>query len=275
MDVSGEMLGRLMEILLPSNGRCLFLVEVYFDESGTHGDSPVMCVAGYLFTKDQCRKLDQEWLAVLEKHHLPHFHMMSCAHGTGVFKGRSKDERIEVETSMINIIKRRAERGIAATITESEYLRVVPKAHRDIAGSAYTWCIHMCLQGVAEWLEKYQPSSLVSYFFESGHRHQKEANDTLTNVFMVPQLRAKYCYASHTFATKIPDPPGNPCVRPLQAADLLAWQVRKFKSDRKRPPKMDFMSLVESPHYFFEGSGRRLEEISAVVMHGRSPAPGS
>jgi len=62
------------------------MLEAYFDESGTHRGSPVMCVAGYLFDSDQAFRLDQEWGATLADFGLSHFHAVDCAHGKGEFE---------------------------------------------------------------------------------------------------------------------------------------------------------------------------------------------
>ena len=62
------------------------MMEAYFDESGTHDSSPVMCVAGYLFSAEQAARLDLEWADVLDRYKLSHFHAADCAHGVGEFK---------------------------------------------------------------------------------------------------------------------------------------------------------------------------------------------
>ena len=143
------------------------MVEAYFDESGTDKQSNLMCIAGYVMKSDQARRLDSEWLDVLRKYDLPYFHMSSCAHGVGVFFKLSKKQRIEVETLMIGIIKRRVERGIVATISEEEYLRVVPPEVRIFSASAYSWWIKCALSGVSEWLKKHEIAEPVAYFLRA------------------------------------------------------------------------------------------------------------
>jgi hypothetical protein len=89
-DTSRALLSRLLDLLVPTkNSKALFLVEAYFDESGTQRDSPIMCVAGYLFSPEQCRKFDEEWAEVLREFELPYFRMSECAHATRAFRGRS------------------------------------------------------------------------------------------------------------------------------------------------------------------------------------------
>ena len=57
------------------------MMEAYFDESGTHGESLVMCIAGYLLTSEQATHLDREWADVLRKFGVKIFHAVDCAHG--------------------------------------------------------------------------------------------------------------------------------------------------------------------------------------------------
>ena len=51
---------RLVDITLPMNGDAL-VVEAYFDESGTHSGSPLMCVAGYVIEAGQCKRMQADW----------------------------------------------------------------------------------------------------------------------------------------------------------------------------------------------------------------------
>jgi hypothetical protein len=245
----------------------ILLVEAYFDESGTDNANGIMCIAGYVLATEQARRLDAEWHRVLTRYGLPYFHMASCAHGAGVFAGRPKKERIEIEAAMIGIIKRRVERGIIATVSEEEYLRIVPPDVRILSGSAYSWCMKCALRGVSDWLLKYKIQDPVSYFFESGHQSRSELDLILHSTFALPDIRSQYNYVYHTFATKVPDRPENPCVRPLQAAALLAWQARKWKSDQgKRFPRADFLSLIQTPHFSLDVTTERLEQMATMKL---------
>jgi hypothetical protein len=64
---SGEYSDRLLQILCPTGREMVAVMEAYFDESGTHSGSPVMCVSGCLFNPRNCRKLIKEWRAELAK----------------------------------------------------------------------------------------------------------------------------------------------------------------------------------------------------------------
>ena len=97
-----ELAVRLIEATLPAGGGCVVnLVEAYFDESGSHSGSPVLCVAGYLLDSENAKPLTKEWTDVLAPKGLTHFRMVDCAHGAGEFAKLSRDERIAVAKALI------------------------------------------------------------------------------------------------------------------------------------------------------------------------------
>ena len=201
----------------------MHIAEAYFDESGSHEGSPILCVAGYVIEKSACELMDTEWRAVLDEFHLPFFRMSACAHRAKPFDVLGKDDCIEVESRLIQLIKRFVSYGIGITVSPADYETIVPDLPHDL-GSAYSYSARLCLTAVKGWIESSAFTGDVAYFFESGHKSQAEANQIMTKIFEVPELRLAYRYASHTFADKRK-------IRPLQAADLLAWQ---WHTDNKR-----------------------------------------
>lgn len=238
---------RLLDILLPSGGYVLTLVEAYFDESGgSDANSPIFCVAGYLYEKDACISIDKEWKKVLEDHHLNYFRMVECAHGNKEFDKRTKEERIEVQTKLINLIKKYALQGYSVSF-DLRFSHLVPsgKAHGIEIISPYSLCCYWCLMAARNWADRNNYNGKIAYFFESGHANHAEANKIMNSIFDVPDLRDFYRYLSHSFADK-------KLVRPLQSADILAWQRRKNVKERmagNNKTRADLLSLLESEHF--------------------------
>jgi hypothetical protein len=87
----------------------------------------------------------------------------------------------------------------------------------------------------------------IKFFFEQGHDRAGAAYN-----YLARNIRRKS--DSLTFASK-------QAVPLLQAADLLAWQSSKYAKDyfypkqnggeQRRPPRKDFISLMEHRHTFF------------------------
>lgn len=237
-------------------------VENHFDESGTHAGSPVLCLAGYIIEKETYGRLKDEWNAVLNWPELPkpleYFRMSECAPdpGNGQFEGVSKDLRIKVETAMIEIIKRHTSMGLAVTIDEAEYDRLMPRG-RVLTGSAYSFCAQIILGGVAHWIAGQPQVDEAAYFFEEGHDSQAETDWIMRTMFRNERAKQSMRYAGHGFVKK----KGNPGV---QAADLLAWQMF---TDRKhtfggRPRRRDLVSLLEHPHRVRHIDTRMIELIA-------------
>jgi hypothetical protein len=251
---------RLLEITLPKGGYAVSMVEVYFDESGSHERSPVLCVAGYIFESDRAKTFSQEWDEVLSTHGLPFFRMSDCAHGNGPFNEKSLQTRIDIATCMIEIIKRHASAGIASVIKMEQYDRLMPY-HQNLGGS-YTFCIVVCLAGVLKWIQDNGFEGDISYFFEAGHKSQSEANRIMELMFDKSDARREYCYASHTFVRKEK-------AAPVQAADLLAWQC--FTESKKAIQgggvrRKDFASLITgSQHNLIRITDARILEIVEVM----------
>ena len=63
----------------------------HFDETNTHKGAERLCVAGYVFHKDKAEQQAIRWASLVDKWRVPYFHMVDCAHNTGVFGHLTKD----------------------------------------------------------------------------------------------------------------------------------------------------------------------------------------
>jgi hypothetical protein len=232
---------RLLQVIEPD--AVMMMMEAYFDESGTHYGSPVMCVAGYLFTAENALHFDREWGEALKEFGLTHFHAADCAHGREETEALSRAQRDELMVRLVGIIKRRIELGIAVSVSETDFGRVdAPKWER---GGPYLLAALHVLGGVAAWIQNSSYAGKVSYFFESGDKHQGLTNQA------IDMLKAKGSgylgYYSHTFIGKCD-------ARGLQAADLLAyeWQkeLKRINLDnlKVRPMRRSLERLLDRTH---------------------------
>jgi hypothetical protein len=181
------MLARLADILLPKGGWFVTFAEVYIDESGSHDDSPILAVGGYLFEKNAAVEFDSAWKQALERWELPYFRMSACAHQKYPFNDKSKDECIEIERSLILLTRDKSPYGFVITVNEQEYNLLGPQ-HQDI-GSAYSFCLRQCLTAVRAWVRQTAFTGKIAYFFEAGHRDQGEAGRIMERVFRESRLR--------------------------------------------------------------------------------------
>lgn len=257
------MLARLIDILAPGTGDLVAFLECYFDESGSHEGSPVLCVAGYLFDRERCKELDTAWAKVLERFSLPYFRMSACAHNQEPFDHLSRQECIDAERAMIGLINEHALLGVSVAINERDY-NTWFDGHLSPAGDAYSFCCWQVLAGIQNWIYKNNFDGEIAYFYEAGHTSQPQANALMNRIFNNTSLRKRYRYAAHAFVDKQK-------VRPVQAADILAWlqatQVKRWLKDDSRM-RADFQALVAKPaHEIFIGNRKTAGGMIAYHRH--------
>lgn len=199
---------------LPDESYPLELAEIYFNESGADDDSPVVCVAGYIFKVGQSIAMEKEWNFFLGEHKLPCFQMADCVHANKSFEHISLYQRRKIETSAINIINAHIAYGFAISVDKASFNRIMPKS--DTSESAYGFCLNTCLAAVRDWADKNDFNGNIAYFFESGHVSQNEANSIMNGVIKNRALKRQFRYFSHSFADR-------KMLELLQTADILAW----------------------------------------------------
>jgi hypothetical protein len=214
-----DALADILRLLFPGDGYAMIQAQAFFDESGSHDGSAVLCVAGYVFRKSNAIKLGHEWRKVLRWKKLPYFHMVDCAHGNGPFANLTKDERIAVETKLIETIKRYAIQGISVTIDPAEYASFPNKlpTKAGLYDSAYALCAQTIMTGVWAFIDANPRIGKMHYFFEAGHQSAPQADEIMRAMLATPRHKHNFRYAGHSSVEKADAPQ-------IQAADLLAWQ---------------------------------------------------
>lgn len=255
-----DVVADILRLHLPAGSGCVVIEgRAYFDESGSHGGSPVLCVAGYVFKKSEAIKLGHEWRKVLRWKKLPYFHMVDCAHGNGPFANLTKDERIAVETRLIEIIKAHAIQGISITVDPAEYASFPGKlpTRPGLYDNAYAFCAQAIMAGISAFIERNSRIGKMHYFFEAGHQSAPQADEIMRAMFAVPKHKHDFRYAGHSFVEKADAPQ-------IQAADLLAWQ---WYTDRRhqregRPRRKDCASLLQLHHNAIHFGAEQLDAIA-------------
>lgn len=230
------LIDRLLEVTLPvENGRYgIVLWEAYFDESGDDGGFPIMTVGGYLVKPSNARRLERKWRRLLRKYKLPYFHMVECAHGNKNFKGRSIEERVEIQTAMFETINKYVEMSMATSVSLREFVST------EEVKDPYSHCVLHTYLVLSSILQKKDPNFKLSLFYESGHKHGPNALRVF-NESPIPN-------SSFSFIDKAQS-------GMIQAADIFAWQYTKYIKDKakKEPRKTrkDFEFLLGKPGVFY------------------------
>ena len=272
-------ISRLMEIMVSPGGLACMVMEAYFDESGCGNDESrdgkkddLLAVAGYLFDPDKCRAFDLAWQSILKtpcpddpNRELKYFRMSECAHGTGEFKGMPVQQRIDVEKRCIAAISEHAEIGVCVSMKKADFDFVSSPAYEKAFGGLYTHCALWCFNEISRWAERTNFNGSISYFFESGHKDQSEANEVMNRVATRPTWFNKFRYGGHAFKPKDQ-------LRPLQSGDILAWQwhtdTKNMLDPNGRERRKDFIALREKPEVW--GKHFSMQEILQTTLESVS-----
>lgn len=195
------------------------LLQAYFDESERPGG--LLCVAGFAFAPQQALKLAKEYRAHFGEY--GGFHMKDVVNRAKRYKGISDSLRDSLVKRAVEIVKRRFSYGVAVTVNVDEFKAEAPRWLRGFK-NPYPFLCHMAMVGLAKVSTDHGDASPITYFFEAGHPHESEAHDFVAIATMTDELRSFYRYSGSAFLPKAQ-------AVPLQAADLLAWEMGKFKDE--------------------------------------------
>ncbi|WP_168196025.1 DUF3800 domain-containing protein [Novosphingobium sp. EMRT-2] len=240
----------------------MIFAEAYVDESGTHDGSPMLTVAGYMFKREQARRFSRDWEKVLSKHGLPFAHQTDCATGNGHYKAMCKDERITVQSALIEHIKRRTIFGFGVSVDPRAYTEIV--GIENNAPSAYTFALQGCFTIIRRWVERTNFAGYIAYVFEAGHASEAEAARYIRDALLKSDsAKQKHRYVSHNFIDKR-------FALPLQAADMLAWQYHHYLARRIEKgitnPRADFSALIRKKDVCIEHNNDSLVRFRKEVV---------
>lgn len=202
----------------------MFEFEVYSDDSGTHPNSEIAIAACYIASKKQWDKFSKDWTAFCQEEGLPFFHMAEFMAkpeaGHKPYCDWDNDKKNRVWDRVVKIINRRAAFGIAVGVPKESFNRLAPDHFKaEYAGDNYTYAVKTMLGVIRDWRAEQGLELPMQYVFDRGSSGQEQI-EHVWNVGERFPLVARQC----GFA---PDGYGfqdKKIFKPLQAADILAWQ---------------------------------------------------
>lgn len=196
----------------------LCMLKAYFDDSGTHSDSPVVVVGGLLGLTDDWEKLESEWCTKLAsplpgKPPLEAFHLSHCVGHHEEFKDYTFAESEALRHDFRQIILRSNLFQLSLAISRVDWDDLVVPPYRDHMGTAEEGCLLKFIDRSMQIVRQAKnPNLKIAYIYDFG-RETDEINE-LVKIFKnhaddYPE------FASFSFGKVAYMPP-------LQAADTIA-----------------------------------------------------
>ena len=265
----------IVTIGLPIGNRdgWLFMLQVYFDDSGTHGNgSPFVVVGGLLGTTSQWEKFDPEWRALLReplpgKPPLQKWHSWDCRFGRGEFEGYTQGERDHVTHLFRSIIIGSGVSSLSAAIDARAWRSLVAGDYLKHMGSAEQHCLVMCIDSALGYASQVHDRRRVAIYYDLGRRsarlEQMGDNYLHRTALTYPRIFSlSFLRVAETM--------------PLQGADMVAtetfWAAQEWIEDRKTEGfRAHFQRFIEQ----VKGAGFILDEGAIKADLARRNSDGS
>lgn len=212
------------------------MLQAYIDDSGWDGQSPVFVLAGYLAKKEQWDLFSDEWQAVLdlkepkELEYLKMSQAYQLKHPHSQFFGWSEADRDERLKKLIFVLNRFAAHGVAQIIPIEPYKRLF--TNRFTPGAMdrpYFLAFFGIMARLLGITRQLKLDDKIDFIF-----------DTLggeSRVDLIAQYEQFVAVAPpdlKSLAPVFPKFEREQDFKPLQAADMLAWHIRRYYYDLNR-----------------------------------------
>ena len=280
--------GKALRLAFPAkvaaSPRLVMNILGYFDESGTHMDSPAFALAGFLGTADNWGAFTFEWQKALDDLGIELFHMASFESRKPPFteaNGWTDEIRRERLTRLLAIIQTFTLGSVGVVLPMKDYNAAFPDGPaKERSGGPYGIAAEAIFTDTGDLVRPLLDDPWVSYTFEIGAvgagQVQKAFQDNLEDENVKRPMRL----GSLTFQSKRD-------FLPLQAADILAYELFKelprMIGTHKRPSRFPLRVLTaEPPHKWSRMDADQLkvyrEAIDLALVHGtgtwqRPPGP--
>lgn len=177
----------------------------YFDDGGHPDDQPAMIVAGFVGTKQQWLIFEREWIKIISPLGINQFHMTDFEQS----HRWNRKEKDEILSQLVSVIRERIRRPISATVLMQDYKEVNDSYTLEQSiGTPFAIAGRTVAASINRWKRRYaKPDDPLLVFYERGAKHYGDFEEAMRRDLL-----------------PLPIPVGKEVV-PLQAADLLAWEL--------------------------------------------------
>ena len=199
------------------------MISAYFDDSGTHERSDIVLVAGIFGTEARMNCLDRNWKQLLDspldgfKEKLGRFHAYDCFQSIGEFTGWTRTETDYFRHQLRTVIVEADVAAYGVACSRKDYDELIKGDMREVLGTPEGYCINQCFVRSLRWVQENTFDPQMTMIFDNRPSPVKRYAGTVYDAFarwvIPPPNLAGYAFLN------------SKDVRPLQAADMLAWEL--------------------------------------------------
>lgn len=196
----------------------MVLCGVYFDDSGSWGDTKMLVVCGFVSTVEQWLLFERDWNFILHmpQFDLEHLHMKELRTGKGRF-AKFKDNRSlqrDLFDRLQRTIKCRTQETFAVAVFLDDYDRVNSEYElEEKYGAPILMASQFAIGKVTKWFSEHRPNDALKIVFDQGIEH-----------WGILDGRVYQHYGFRLIPAVVKETP------PLQACDHAAWELHRVLS---------------------------------------------
>jgi len=252
MIASEEWLWRLMPGLsglsrTERRRRLILALEAYIDDSGS-GDPPVFLLAGFVARAERWAELSERWDEALRgPPRLEYFKMKEAAALEGQFKGWRGNDRDGLLAKLVKIIKDHVLVAVSSVVYHQDYREVISDKISKETDAPYWLMYHSIIETTYRWELANGLKEKVSFIFDEQFKQSDIVQGAWSVYYEQAPEEYKELFGDRPVHKKDTD------VLPLQAADLLAWHIRREyyelgKGSQLNTPVMDAIRDIQGAH---------------------------
>lgn len=228
--MSSVSMAELFKALLPLDHPegWLAMLKAYFDDSGTHtggkhGPSKIVLVAGIFGTEGRMDSLDRIWRKHLAqplcgmKNRINRFHATDCFQSQGEFTGWTRTETDYFRHQLRTVIIESEVAAYGIACARKDWDELITGDMRGVLGDPEGFCINQCFVRSLSWVQANTFDPKMTFIFDHRPAEVQRYTGTVYDAFSQwtepPPELVGYAFLN------------SQAVRPLQAADLIAWEL--------------------------------------------------
>lgn len=239
------------------------MLEGYADDSGNNRESHVFVLAGFVGNAPDWSEFEQEWAECLAKPPaLEYFKMRECQAFRGQFLGWQEKERNKRLADLVAIIQKHAKASIFALVPRDDFFVAVPKTKSRYFKTPYALTYYALIWATLQSMQSCGLKDTVNFIFDEQLRLSDDVQalwgqfaQNIARSELAPHLGSRPIHGSEKQYI------------PLQAADLLAWHIRRWYDADSRGEKFEsptLMVLRSIPHWGLIHSKASIEAMMTI-----------
>jgi hypothetical protein len=221
--IENSPLGHIAAVINVEGNTLFAMLTGYFDDAGG-ADHKYTVVAGWVSTVERWITFAEEWEQMLVAFQVPWFDMKTLSHFKDTYGGWKQQPEIKsnFQSAACRIIAGAAAISFASIVPHAVFARVNEAYRlRERFGNEYALAGLTCAVKMRAWSQKQASPQPLEIVFDDGTAKRGKLVDAMR----------KHDFAEPIFRSPLPKKNGLPHVVQLQAADFLAYEIRKVEKD--------------------------------------------